>query len=81
MNYFDSSAAAASYAKGRPYYHHLVIKRFRDRLKLTAKLGKALDDLPVPRSVTSLGSVKSTHVELLGICTACAGLDQTGDQT
>ena len=32
----------------------------------------ALDDLPIPRSVSSLGRVESAQVQLRGICTNCA---------
>ena len=31
-----------------------------------------LNDLPVPASVSSMGSVESSHVQLRGICSACA---------
>jgi Fur family peroxide stress response transcriptional regulator len=31
-----------------------------------------LDDLPVPKSVKTLGRVESAHVQLRGICSACA---------
>jgi len=31
-----------------------------------------LDDLPIPKSVASLGRVESSHVQLRGICSACA---------
>jgi len=33
----------------------------------------ALDNLPLPRSVKSLGSVQSAQVQVRGVCTACAG--------
>ncbi len=32
----------------------------------------ALDQLPIPRSVASLGHVESTHVQVRGLCAACA---------
>ncbi len=31
-----------------------------------------LDELPIPKSVTTLGRVESAHVQLRGICAACA---------
>ena len=31
-----------------------------------------LDDLPVPRSVKTLGRIESAHVQLRGICSTCA---------
>jgi Fur family peroxide stress response transcriptional regulator len=34
---------------------------------------KALDELPLPKGVKSLGRIQSSHVQLLGICAACAG--------
>jgi Fur family peroxide stress response transcriptional regulator len=33
----------------------------------------ALNELPIPKTVTSLGRVESTHVQLRGVCSACAG--------
>jgi len=33
---------------------------------------EALDELPLPKSVTTLGRVESTHVQLRGICSSCA---------
>ena len=31
-----------------------------------------LDELPIPKSVATLGRVESSHVQLRGICAACA---------
>jgi len=31
-----------------------------------------LDDLPIPKSVATLGHVESSHVQLRGMCSACA---------
>ncbi len=33
---------------------------------------EALNELPIPKAVTSLGRVESAHVQLRGICAACA---------
>jgi Fur family peroxide stress response transcriptional regulator len=33
---------------------------------------KTLDDLPIPKTVASLGRVESAHVQLRGICADCA---------
>jgi Fur family peroxide stress response transcriptional regulator len=33
---------------------------------------ETLDDLPIPKSVKSLGRVESTHVQVRGVCAACA---------
>ena len=51
-------------------HHHFVctrcgaVKDFRSR---------ALDDLPVPRSVKAIGRVTSTHVQVRGVCSECLG--------
>lgn len=34
---------------------------------------EALDDLPLPRSLKSLGRVRSANVQVRGVCSACAG--------
>jgi Fur family peroxide stress response transcriptional regulator len=34
---------------------------------------EALDDLPLPRSVKSLGRIQSAQVQVRGVCTACTG--------
>ena len=33
---------------------------------------ETLDELPIPKSVSTLGRVESSHVQLRGICSACA---------
>ena len=33
---------------------------------------EALDKLPIPKSIGTLGRVESTHVQLRGICSSCA---------
>jgi Fur family transcriptional regulator, peroxide stress response regulator len=33
---------------------------------------KHLDELPLPKSLGTVGSVQSTHVQVRGICSACA---------
>jgi Fur family peroxide stress response transcriptional regulator len=33
---------------------------------------EALNELPIPKTVTSLGRVESAHVQLRGICSVCA---------
>ena len=43
MNYFRHDTAAARYARGRPYFHPLVVARIRAALRLTAPLPRALD--------------------------------------
>lgn len=43
MNYFDPQSAAERYARGRLYFHPLVIERIREFLSITAPLSSALD--------------------------------------
>lgn len=43
MNYFAPRAAAGRYAKGRPFFHPLVIGRVRERLSLAGPLPLGLD--------------------------------------
>lgn len=51
-------------------HHHFIcmvcgqIKDFRS---------EALNDLPIPDSVKSLGTVESAQVQVRGICSSCAG--------
>jgi Fur family peroxide stress response transcriptional regulator len=50
-------------------HHHFVCTecgRVRDFYSET------WDDLPIPKSVATLGRVESSHVQLRGICAACA---------
>jgi Fur family peroxide stress response transcriptional regulator len=39
---------------------------------------EALDELPLPKAVESLGRVQSSHVQLQGVCAACAGRKAKG---
>lgn len=43
VNYFDSRTAAELYARGRPYFHEVVMGLIRDRLGLAEPLPAALD--------------------------------------
>ncbi|MEO0468401.1 MAG: methyltransferase domain-containing protein [Bacteroidota bacterium] len=43
MNHFITPETAERYARGRPYFHELVMDRISERLQLTAKLEAALD--------------------------------------
>ena len=43
MRYFAPESAAGRYAKGRPYFHPLVIGRVRESLSIAAPLPKGLD--------------------------------------
>ncbi|HEX8476116.1 MAG TPA: class I SAM-dependent methyltransferase [Pyrinomonadaceae bacterium] len=43
MNYFTNDAAATRYARGRPFFHPLVVARISSFLNLRAPLRRALD--------------------------------------
>ncbi|MTI31623.1 class I SAM-dependent methyltransferase [Xanthovirga aplysinae] len=43
MNYFDPETAAKRYAKGRPYYHKIVVNKIKNKLKLEDKLDHVAD--------------------------------------
>lgn len=43
MNYFSPKSAAERYAKGRPYFHPLIIRRIKEFLSLAEPLSFALD--------------------------------------
>jgi len=43
VNFFASRSAAKRYAKGRPYFHPIVIERIKERLALTLPVQRALD--------------------------------------
>jgi ubiquinone/menaquinone biosynthesis C-methylase UbiE len=42
-NHFITKSAAERYAKGRPYFHPVIIKRIKDFLSITEPLSSALD--------------------------------------
>jgi len=43
MNHFSSSEMASRYAKGRPFYHRLILDHLVKHLALKGKLNRALD--------------------------------------
>lgn len=43
MNYFSPKSAAKRYAKGRPYFHPIIVKRIKEFLSITNPLSSALD--------------------------------------
>ena len=53
MNYFAHRQAARRYARSRPFFHPLVIRRIGERLALRAPLARALD--------VGCGTGQSTH--------------------
>lgn len=42
-NYFNAESAAGRYAKGRPYFHPLIVGRIKEFLSITEPLSAALD--------------------------------------
>jgi len=62
-------ASRGRYDANMDRHHHFVcVKcgRVRDFYS------EAMDELPIPKSVTSLGRVESAHVQLRGLCSTCA---------
>lgn len=58
----------ARYDANMDRHHHFVCTecgRVRDFYS------EALNELPIPKAVTSLGRVESAHVQLRGVCAAC----------
>ncbi len=54
-------------ANRRRHHHYVCL-----RCGLTRDIeGRSLDDLRVPRTVKTLGSVVATHVEIRGLCARC----------
>ena len=43
MNHFSSSEMASRYAKGRPFYHRLILDHLVNHLPIKGKLNRALD--------------------------------------
>jgi SAM-dependent methyltransferase len=43
MNYFSPRSAAERYARGRPYFHPVIVGRIKDSLSITERLSSALD--------------------------------------
>jgi Fur family peroxide stress response transcriptional regulator len=50
-------------------HHHFVCTRCG---RVQDFAGPALDDLPLPPGVKALGQVESAHVQVRGLCAACA---------
>ena len=62
-------ASRGHYDANMDRHHHFVCTqcgRVRDFYS------ERLDELPLPKSVTTLGRVESAHVQLRGICATCA---------
>ena len=59
----------AHYDANVDHHHHFVCERCG---RIYDFYSDTLDDLPVPKCVTSLGRVESTHVQLRGTCVSCA---------
>jgi len=43
MNYFSPKSAAQRFAKGRPYFHPIIVERIKDFLSISKPLSSALD--------------------------------------
>lgn len=65
MNYFGHSTAAERYAKGRPFFHPLVIGRVREFLSLAEPLPRGLD-VCCGTGLSSL-ALKELAGEVLGV--------------
>jgi Fur family peroxide stress response transcriptional regulator len=50
-------------------HHHFVCTECGRVADFTSP---ALDELPVPTSVSAMGTVHSTHVQMRGVCSTCA---------
>ncbi|MDI6448568.1 Fur family transcriptional regulator [Anaerobaca lacustris] len=57
------------YDANMDHHHHFVCTECG---RVHDFYSQALDDLPIPRSVTAIGRVESTQVQLRGICAGCA---------
>ncbi|HYX29430.1 MAG TPA: class I SAM-dependent methyltransferase [Pyrinomonadaceae bacterium] len=70
MNYFSPKSAAQRYAKGRPYFHPMIIAHIKEFLSITRPLSSALD--------VGCGTGLST-VALKGIAENIIGLDASAE--
>ena len=68
MNYFDPKSAAERYARGRPYFHPLVIGQVKAHLSLNKRVGHAID--------VGCGTGLST-IALKEIAEAIVGVDKS----
>ncbi|HPC94940.1 MAG TPA: transcriptional repressor [Sedimentisphaerales bacterium] len=59
----------ARYDANTDHHHHFICTACG---RVHDFYSPALDDLPIPRSVSALGRVESAQVQLRGVCTNCA---------
>jgi Fur family peroxide stress response transcriptional regulator len=59
----------ARYDANTDHHHHFICTECG---RVHDFYSPALDDLPIPRSVSALGRVDSAQVQLRGVCTNCA---------
>lgn len=60
----------ARYDANMACHHHFVCTECG---RVSDFYSQALDNMPIPRSVASLGRIQSTHVQVRGVCSACVG--------
>ncbi len=65
-----AGTGAARYDADLRKHHHFVCVRCGSVQDFSSQ---ALDELPLPRTVDRLGQIQSSHVQVLGRCTACDG--------
>jgi len=68
INRVHTLESQAHYDARREQHHHLVCERCG---RIVDFEWKALDETPVPESVTKWGSVSSRTITLQGVCSAC----------
>ena len=61
---------AGRYDANTDPHHHFVCTRCG---RVQDFNSPALDGLPIPPSVKALGAIESAHVQVRGVCAACAG--------
>jgi ubiquinone/menaquinone biosynthesis C-methylase UbiE len=74
-NYFASEEAARQYARARPYFHPIVIKKIKDTLQLDEPLQRALD-IGCGTGLSTI-ALKSIAEEIVGTDIAQEMLSQT----
>ncbi|MBM4016800.1 MAG: transcriptional repressor [Planctomycetes bacterium] len=65
----DVLGGPARYDANTAPHHHFVCTACG---RISDFRSEALDALPIPRSVESLGRIESAHVQVRGVCSTCA---------
>ena len=68
-------AGPARYDANVEPHHHFVCSRCG---RVQDFCSEALNDLPIPRRVRTLGTIESAHVQVRGVCAACRGRGKKG---